>query len=104
MTIVGALARIHIEDAGAVQARLASLGGVELFSVESPGRVGLIVEASDLDAAHARITREIEALDGVLAVWPVFVHAGPVLEEAGGGASGPGVRQAKENRDELFAT
>lgn len=69
---VGAFARIDAAAAAAVRERLGRLDGVETFELDEPGKLGLIIEAPDLDEAHRRITREIQPAEGVLAVWPVF--------------------------------
>ena len=69
--IVGAMARLKPGRDDDVRRRLEHVDGVEVSDVQRPGTVGLIVEARDVDAAHRILTREISAVDGVLAVWPV---------------------------------
>jgi nitrate reductase NapAB chaperone NapD len=77
MAVVGAFARIDLSDPQAVRDRLSDVRGVTLFDLDDSGKVGLVIEARDLDAAHATLRREIENTDGVLGAWPVYAHAEP---------------------------
>jgi hypothetical protein len=74
MPLVGAFARIDVSDQKTVRQRLRGLGDVETFDVGDPGKVGLLIEVPDLDAAHEMLTRQLRAIEGVLGVWPVSVH------------------------------
>ena len=69
---IGAFARVDTAAAAEIRERLGRLEGVETFELDEPGKLGLIIEAPDLDEAHRRITKEIQPAEGVLAVWPVF--------------------------------
>jgi len=74
MTIVGAYARICETVPGTARLRLCSLAGVTTFDLAEPDTIGLLVEAATLDDAYAVVTRDLPAIDGVVGVWPVFVH------------------------------
>ncbi|MCP4593750.1 MAG: chaperone NapD [bacterium] len=74
MAVVGAFARIDLADPQAVRDRLAEIAGITLFDLDDPGKVGLVIEADDLDRAHAKLCAEIERVSGVLGVWPVYAH------------------------------
>ena len=81
MAVVGAYARIDLAEEALVPGRLEALEGVSTFSLEEPGKIGVLVEAESLDEAHARLADEIEKLDGILGVFPVYAHAEPEREE-----------------------
>ena len=72
--VVGAYARIEIAGAAATVDRLGALPGVETFDLDDPGKVGLLIEAEDLDGAHEALTRRVRGARGVLGVWPIYVH------------------------------
>ena len=72
--VVGAFARIDAGNADLIRSRLARLPGVEPFDLDRPGALGLLIEAPDLDGAHALLTGDIRAVDGVLAAWPIYAH------------------------------
>ena len=74
MTTVGAYARIDLGCAAAIREELAQLDGVELFELDEPGKLGLIVEADDLDAAHTMLTCDVTQTPGVMGVWPIYVN------------------------------
>ncbi len=75
MVVVGAYARVETAAAVEVRARLAAVGGVSTFDLDEPGKVGLLIEAASVAAAHARLCGELAEVPGVLGVWPVFVGA-----------------------------
>jgi nitrate reductase NapAB chaperone NapD len=74
MAIVGAYARIDGEASPEVRQRLSAFPNVELFDLADPGKVGLIVEAESLDHAYALVRHDLRRVNGVLGVWPVYVH------------------------------
>ncbi|HEB60941.1 MAG TPA: hypothetical protein ENJ06_03855 [Phycisphaeraceae bacterium] len=74
MATVGAFARVEMESAEEVEKRLDAIPGVETFSLEERGKVGLIIEADDLDAAHALLTGPVRHAEGVMGVWPSYVY------------------------------
>ena len=74
MAIVGAFARIEAGTHEEIRERLGAQDGVSTFDLPDPGLVGLLIEASDIDAAHARLTEGLRQETGVLGVWPVYVN------------------------------
>ena len=86
MPVVGAFARVEIDDSDAVRHRLSSLEGIETFELDEPGKVGLIIEGDDLDSLHAILTRNVRSVEGVLGAWPVSVHLDDEVQDDGGDA------------------
>ncbi len=72
MAIVGAFARVEIEHMQQTERGLNAIDGVSTFLLDEPGKVGLLVEAGDLDEAHGLIAESIPAVPGVMGVWPVY--------------------------------
>ena len=83
MIIVGVYARVERDRAEAVRRRLDALEGVETFPLRESGTLGILLEAPDLDRAHARLTGEIRGMEGVLAAWPVYMQDGASAESGG---------------------
>ncbi len=77
MAVVGAFARVDPKDVPATRARLEQLDGVSIFDLDEPPKVGILIEADDIDTAHAILTRQVKVVDGVWGVWPIYVHAEP---------------------------
>ncbi len=75
MAIVGAFARVDPQDVAATRQRLDALAGVSTFDLDRPEKVGILIEAADIDAAHAVLTGPVKQAAGVWGVWPVFVHS-----------------------------
>lgn len=73
LVVVGALARVDEDDWANVRMRLDALPGVESFALGERARLGVVIEAPGLDAAYERLEREVSAVDGVMAVWPISV-------------------------------
>ena len=73
MVVVGAFARVEVDDVDATRCRLAALDGVTTFDLDRPEKVGVLIEADDLDDAHARLTTQVQRVEGVMGVWPVYV-------------------------------
>ncbi len=69
--IVGVLTRIEPSRAAAIASALATYEGVSTFPLEPAEKLGVLIEAADLDSAHARITQDIRHTPGVLGCWPV---------------------------------
>jgi len=88
MAVVGAYARIDASELSVVSERLEALEGVSTFALEEPGKVGVLIEAGSLDEAHARLVNEIEKLEGVQGVFPIYAHAEPEQEEGPSSAQG----------------
>ncbi len=74
MVVIGAFARIELDEADSVHKRLDALRGVSTFDLGDRKKVGILVEAEDMDGAHRVLTRDLRAVEGVLGVWPVYVH------------------------------
>lgn len=74
MVIVGAFARVETTDVEGTRRRLAALDGVSTFDLDRPEKVGVLIEADDLDDAHARLTTQVQRVEGVMGVWPVYVN------------------------------
>ncbi len=74
MATVGAYVRIDTEDQAAIRSQLSRIDGVEPFDLDQPGTLGLIVEAEDIDTAHAMLTGQIRAVNGVHGAWPLYVN------------------------------
>jgi nitrate reductase NapAB chaperone NapD len=62
-----------------VRKRLTAVSGVTLFDLGEVGKIGLVIEAGDLDEAHRKLRVEIREIEGVLGVWPVYAHMEPEL-------------------------
>ncbi|MFG0253316.1 MAG: hypothetical protein ACF8NJ_10635 [Phycisphaerales bacterium JB038] len=92
MPTVGAYARIDLDAVAETREALSQLAGVTLFDLDEEGKVGLLVEAADLDGAHSTITNEVHGVDGVLGVWPIYVDVEDLDDDA---------RRPQESEDEL---
>lgn len=75
MAIVGAFAHIEPEANDTLESDLAALDGVSAFALDDPGKIGLLIEAESLDAAHRTVQRTIRNVEGVLGVFPVYANA-----------------------------
>jgi len=82
MAVVGAFARVDISNVEAVRQRLADVPGVTPFDLGEVGKIGLVIEAADLDAANEMLRVEIREIEGVLGVWPVYAHMEPDVSDA----------------------
>ena len=89
MAIVGVLARIDTTLGDEVRRDLSSLPGVTPFDLDVPEKLGLVIEGDSVEAVHEMLHSQIETTDGVLGVWPVYVHLESASEEidAGGPVS-----------------
>ena len=74
MPIVGAFARVEVDGVDQTRRRLDGLAGVETFDLDDAGKVGLLIETTDLDSAHALLTKTIPEAEGVLGVWPIYLN------------------------------
>ena len=81
MPVVGAFARVELDDSKSVRQRLSDLEGIETFELDEPGKVGLIIEGDDLDAVHTILTQRVRSVAGVLGAWPVSVHLDDELQD-----------------------
>lgn len=74
MVVVGVLARVASERRAAFAGACAELPGVTVFAVAGADRLGLLVEAPDLETAHALLRTRIDSMPGLLGTWPVAVE------------------------------
>ena len=75
MAVLGILARIDINSRERIEGLIAKIDGVSTFSVEEEQRLGILVEATSVEAARVTLTEQVDRLPGVLGTWPVFMHA-----------------------------
>ena len=75
MVVVGALARIVVDDREALCGRLEGLDGVTTFGLPENERIGLILEMDDLGQAQRVLQEVIQEDPGVLGVWPISMHS-----------------------------
>ncbi len=96
--VVGVLARIDTTRTREVSTALEAIHGVSVFEVPPPpaggevegGRIGLLIEAEDLDAAHAVLRGQVDRTSGVLGTWPVAVESGDGFGAPSAVTQGPG--------------
>jgi nitrate reductase NapAB chaperone NapD len=88
MAVVGAFARVDLSNAEAVRARLVAIPGVTPFDLGEVGKVGLVIEADNLEAANEMLRVEVKEIDGVLGVWPVYAHMESEISDANRPAPG----------------
>jgi len=77
MAVVGAYVHVDVQSADAVRRELSAIEGVSTFKLDEPGKVGLVIEAADLDEAHAILKNDVQGCEGVLGAWPVYAHFEP---------------------------
>ena len=73
-TIIGAFARVEPGTFSGIKECLEGMEGISTFDLDKEDKVGILIEAANLDQAHQRLTGEIRAVKGILAVWPVYIH------------------------------
>ncbi|MCA9265470.1 MAG: chaperone NapD [Planctomycetales bacterium] len=71
--VVGVLLRTD-DRQHELAAHLSSLDGVEVFSVEDPLRLGVVIEADTLQQAERMLREHVSVASGVLGSWPVYAH------------------------------
>ena len=74
MALLGVLARVESVERGTVEERLSQYDGVSTFSVDEPGRIGILIERDTIDEAQRALTQDVAQAPGVLGTWPVFSH------------------------------
>ena len=74
MAVVGAYARIDATRTAEIRRRVQALPGVTTFDLDDSAKLGIVVEAPDLESAQDRLTQTVSAVEGVLGVWPVYSH------------------------------
>jgi len=81
MVVVGAFARIELDKVDSINESFDAMPGVSTFDLGDDKKMGILVESDDMDSAHRVLTRDLRAVEGVLGVWPVYVHDEAELEE-----------------------
>ena len=71
MVHIGVFIRTATGQLGEVVERLREICAVEAFELDTPGALGAVFEAPSLEAAEARLTQDIQTMDGVLSAWPI---------------------------------
>jgi hypothetical protein len=74
LVVVGVVARVDTKDSTGVRRRLETIEGVETFDLPVPEKLGILIEARGIDAAHRRLCDEVDQTDGVLGTWPVALE------------------------------
>lgn len=74
MVVIGAFVRVDPSDIEGTRDRLRGLEGVETFDLDDAEKIGLLIEADDVDRGHAILTRQVRDTEGVWGAWPVYVH------------------------------
>lgn len=92
VVFVGVLARVADRERAAVKQHIDALPSVETFEVEAEGKMGMVIEAVNIDTAHAILREQIDTVDGVLGTWPVSL-------EMDGGAQAACTAAASPRRD-----
>jgi len=77
MALVGAFARVEPGTTRRVRTTLDAIDGVHPFELKVPDRVGVLIEACDLDHADSLLTSAIRTTPGVLGVRAVYAHPAP---------------------------
>ncbi len=81
MAIIGLIARVETSSRQQTVVSLNSIPGVSVFNVEGNDQVGMLIEAPNLDSAHDCLREQIEHVDGVMCVWPVYANIEDELEK-----------------------
>ena len=76
MALVGVLARIEHDRRDSVWKALEADPALTPFRIEDDDRLGVLIEAPDLDGAHEILTTRLDVVEGVLGSWPVYMHQG----------------------------
>jgi len=73
MPIVGALARLELDDFDCTCTRICELSGVTTFEVAEEGAIGVLIETDSLRQAHDLIAQELPQVPGVMGAWPIYI-------------------------------
>ncbi len=73
MPIVGALARLEIDEFDETCSRINELSGFTTFEVAEEGAVGVLIEADTLRDAHELIAKSLPQVPGVMGAWPIYI-------------------------------
>lgn len=74
MVIAGLVLQIHPQDVAAVLAAIPTVPGARCEGTPVPGHAVVVLEADDDAAAEARI-KALQAVGGVLGVYPAYIHS-----------------------------
>ncbi|MAE67849.1 MAG: hypothetical protein CMJ18_26645 [Phycisphaeraceae bacterium] len=74
MATIGGYVRFLPGQELSVRDGLSAIRGVELFDLDRPGTVGVIIEAGSLDDAHGVLERDLRRVEGVTGCFPVYVN------------------------------
>ncbi len=77
MLTVGVFARAEPAQSESLKRMLQPPTCLEVLDLEEEGTLGLVVQASDADAAHAWLQDESRKMPGVLCAWPVHSELAP---------------------------
>jgi nitrate reductase NapAB chaperone NapD len=73
MPIVGVLARIEIADRERIWQEIDADPALTPFPVEDEEeRIGVLIEAEDLEEAHQILKKKVNRVAGILGTWPVY--------------------------------
>lgn len=73
MPIIGALARLELDEFEDTYNRVNALSGVMTFKIAEEGAVGVLIEAESLHDAHDLITTTLARIPGVMGAWPIYI-------------------------------
>lgn len=82
MAIIGAFARIEPGFKQSACRALDAIPSVSTFELESTERVGVLIEAADIDAAHHTLAFIVPETPGIVGATAVFVSTEDELEDA----------------------
>lgn len=99
MPIVGVLARIEIADRERIWKEVDADPALTPFPIEDEEeRIGVLIEAEDLEEANQILKKKVNAIAGILGTWPVYTdlqQLPPEEEEPPREGAGP-----KENEEQ----
>lgn len=79
--ISGVAIRLRPEKMESVKSQLSSIEGLEIHAEDADGKLAITLEGRDSNAMTDTIT-EIESIDGVIIVNPVYIHDETEVAEA----------------------
>ena len=74
MLTVGVFARVETAERERLRERLAPPTCLDVFELEEPNCIGLVIQARDSEAAHDWLQKELRQMPGVLCAWPVHTE------------------------------
>ncbi|MBT3339971.1 MAG: hypothetical protein HOM34_09060 [Planctomycetes bacterium] len=76
MATVGFLARFDLELCEQIRFALEAMSGVKLTIMDDPQSVSIWVDADTVDQAYATVRNEIESLEGLHDLRPIYASFG----------------------------